>query len=95
MELLLRTIEASQQGVTGTARVKLYKGNCEVVGRKSPVSLYDPAFATFEADQVYRQADAEGFIRLNALRLRIRALRKRSAISGQRSARTKGKRSER
>lgn len=75
MELLMRTVEASQQGVTGTARVKLYKGNCEVVGRKSAVSLYDPAFATFEADQVYRQSDAEGFIRLNALRLRIRALR--------------------
>lgn len=75
MELLMRTIEASQQGVTGMARVKLYKGNCEVVGRKSAVSLYDPALATFEKDQVYRQSDAEGFIRLNALRLRIRALR--------------------
>jgi len=75
MELLMRTIDASQQGVTGTARVKLYKGNCEVVGRKSAVSLYDPALATFEADQVYRHSDAEGFIRLNALRLRIRALK--------------------
>lgn len=90
MEMLLQTIEASQQGVTGTARVKLYKGNCEVVGRKSPVSLYDPAFATFEADQVYRQADAEGFIRLNALRLRIRALRtqRKNSPTSRKSPRT-------
>ena len=76
--------------MTGTARVKLYKGNCEVVGRKSVVSLYDPAFATFEADQVYQQADAEGFIRLNALRLRIRALRNQRKARGG-----KGKRSAR
>ena len=74
MEVLLATIAESQKTVTGTARLKLYKGNCDVVGRKSPASLYDPAFATFEADQVYNQADATGFIRLNALRLRIRAL---------------------
>ena len=53
---------------------KTVKGNCDVVGRKLPVSLTDPDFATFEADQVYNQADATGFIRLNALRLRIRAL---------------------
>jgi argininosuccinate synthase len=75
MELLQRTIDESQKGVTGIARVRLYKGNCDVVGRKSASSLYDPAFATFEEDEVYRQADAEGFIRLSALRLRIRALR--------------------
>ncbi|MGE5849144.1 MAG: argininosuccinate synthase [Candidatus Methylomirabilota bacterium] len=74
MEVLQATIEESQKNVTGTARLKLYKGNCDVVGRKSPVSLYDPDFATFEAEQVYQQADATGFIRLNALRLRIRAL---------------------
>jgi argininosuccinate synthase len=74
MEVLRATIDESQKGVTGTARLKLYKGNCDVVGRKSPVSLYDPEFATFEAEQVYQQADATGFIRLNALRLRIRAL---------------------
>jgi argininosuccinate synthase len=74
MEVLRATIEESQKNVTGTARLKLYKGNCDVVGRKSPVSLYDPDFATFEAEQVYQQADATGFIRLNALRLRIRAL---------------------
>ncbi len=74
MELLRTAIDESQKNVTGTARLKLYKGNCDVVGRKSPVSLYDPEFATFEAEQVYQQADATGFIRLNALRLRIRAL---------------------
>ncbi len=77
MELLQRTIDESQKGVTGVARVKLYKGSCEVAGRRSESSLYDPAFATFEEDEVYRQKDAEGFIRLNALRLRIRALRKK------------------
>jgi argininosuccinate synthase len=74
MELLRTTIEESQKNVTGTARLKLYKGNCDVVGRKSRVSLYDPEFATFEAERVYHQGDATGFIRLNALRLRIRAL---------------------
>jgi argininosuccinate synthase len=74
MEVLRATIEESQKNVTGTARLKLYKGNCDVVGRKSSMSLYDPDFATFEAEQVYQQADATGFIRLNALRLRIRAL---------------------
>jgi argininosuccinate synthase len=57
-------------------RLKLYKGNVMVAGRKSERSLYDPNVATFEADQVYRQADAEGFIRLNALRLRLRKLAK-------------------
>ncbi len=74
MEVLRATIDESQKTITGTARLKLYKGNCDVVGRKSPASLYDPDFATFEAEQVYQQADATGFIRLNALRLRIRSL---------------------
>jgi argininosuccinate synthase len=74
MEMLQAAIDESQKGVTGTARLRLYKGNCDVVGRKSPVSLYNPEFATFEADRVYQQADATGFIRLNALRLRIRGL---------------------
>jgi argininosuccinate synthase len=74
MEMLRAAIEESQRTVTGTARLKLYRGNCTVVGRKSKVSLYDPAYATFEEDPVYRQRDAEGFIRLHALRLRIRAL---------------------
>jgi argininosuccinate synthase len=61
--------------VTGTVRLKLYKGNITVAGRKSPRSLYRTDFATFEADSVYRQRDAEGFINLNALRLKIRSLR--------------------
>ena len=59
--------------VTGTARLALYKGSVTVVGRKAPKSLFDPAMATFEADAVYNQADAEGFIKLNALRLKIRS----------------------
>jgi len=65
------------QDVTGTVRLKLYKGNVTVAGRRSPRSLYRTDFATFEADTVYRQRDAEGFINLNALRLRIRSLRDR------------------
>ncbi len=77
MEVLHRTIDATQKNVTGTARLKLFKGNCFVVGRKSPVSLYDPAMATFEADRVYQQKDAEGFIRLNALRLRLQTMQRR------------------
>ncbi len=74
---LQRLMDEAQQDVTGTVRLKLYKGNASVLGRKSPRTLYRPDFATFEADQVYRQKDAEGFINLNALRLRIRALRDR------------------
>jgi argininosuccinate synthase len=73
-ELLQRFIDDTQERVTGTARLKLYKGNCVVVGRKSPFSLYNEDFATFEKDQVYNQKDATGFIRLNALRLKIRAM---------------------
>ena len=72
-EMLQAAIDEAQKAVTGTARLKLYKGNAYVVGRKSPVSLYDPELATFGADAVYQQADATGFIRLNALRLRVRA----------------------
>jgi argininosuccinate synthase len=73
-ELLQRFIDDTQERVTGTARLKLYKGNCVVVGRKSPFSLYSEDFATFEKDQVYNQKDATGFIRLNALRLKIRSM---------------------
>ncbi len=69
-ETLQAFMDEAQRHVTGTARLKLYKGNCIVVGRKSPVSLFDPEVATFEADEVYDQADATGFIKLNALRLR-------------------------
>ena len=74
---LQRLMDEAQQDVAGTVRLRPYKGGISVVGRKSPKSLYRPDFATFEADQVYRQKDAEGFINLNALRLRIRALRDR------------------
>ncbi|MCX5836982.1 MAG: argininosuccinate synthase [Deltaproteobacteria bacterium] len=74
MEVLQRFIDDTQGRVTGTARLKLYKGNCIVVGRKSPFSLYSEDFATFEKDRVYNQKDATGFIRLNSLRLRILAM---------------------
>jgi argininosuccinate synthase len=73
--VLQALVDEAQKGVTGEARIKLYKGGAYVVGRRSESSLYDEAFATFESDEVYNQADATGFIRLNALRLRIRALR--------------------
>jgi argininosuccinate synthase len=73
-QLLQTLIDQSQQHVNGTVRVKLYKGNVLVAGRKSPDSLFDPAIATFEDDAgAYNQADASGFIRLNALRLRSAA----------------------
>ena len=73
MQLLQRTMDDAQTTVNGTVRLKLYKGNCIPVGRKSDNSLYSESFATFEEDEVYNQADATGFIRLNALRLRIQA----------------------
>jgi argininosuccinate synthase len=75
-EMLQALIDRSQENVTGTVRLKLFKGSVQVVGRKSPCTLYSHAFATFEKDTVYNQRDAEGFIRLNALRLRIGALAK-------------------
>jgi len=74
MEVLKKTIDETQKDVTGTVRLKLYKGNCIVIGRKSEKSLYHGGFATFEKDTVYNQKDAEGFIRLNALRLRIQRM---------------------
>jgi argininosuccinate synthase len=70
-EMLQALIDRSQQHVTGKVRLKLYKGGVLVAGRQSPHSLYDDALATFEADTVYDQRDAEGFIKLNALRLRV------------------------
>jgi argininosuccinate synthase len=73
-EAIRALIDETQKQVTGTARLKLYKGNCQVTGRRSPFSLYSEAFATFERDTVYNQRDAEGFIKLNALRLRMRKL---------------------
>lgn len=73
-ELLQGLIDEAQQRVSGTARIKLYKGNVTVTGRKSPNSLFSEDFATFEKDTVYNQKDAEGFIKINALRLKIRSL---------------------
>jgi argininosuccinate synthase len=70
--MLQALIDESQRKVTGTVRLKLYKGTAAVVGRKSPNSLYQQDLVTFEADTVYNQRDAEGFIKLNALRLRLR-----------------------
>jgi argininosuccinate synthase len=72
-EALQDFIDSSQKGVTGTVKLKLYKGNCVVLGRKAPKSLYRPELATFEAEDVYDQKDAEGFIKLNALRLKLRS----------------------
>ena len=74
--MVQKTIDAAQANVSGRARLKLYKGNVIVAGRKSDTSLYDPKIATFEEDDVYHQGDADGFIRLNALRLRLRRLSK-------------------
>lgn len=76
-ELLQQTMDVTQKTVNGTVRLKLYKGNCIPVGRKSGQSLYQETFATFEEDQVYDQGDATGFIRLNGLRLKINALQGR------------------
>ncbi|MEE9516642.1 MAG: argininosuccinate synthase [Candidatus Adiutricales bacterium] len=74
MRALQTFIDSTQNEVTGTVRMKLYKGNATVTGRRSDRSLYHGGFATFEEDQVYNQKDAEGFIRLNGLRLRIERL---------------------
>jgi len=74
MRLLQNTMDLAQENVYGTAKLKLYKGNCVVIGRRSDRSLYQPSFATFEEDDVYRQDDATGFIRLHGLRLQIESL---------------------
>jgi len=75
-KVLQNLIDDIQRDVTGTVRVKLYKGSCSVVGRKSSYSLYNPELATFEKEAVYNQKDAEGFIKINALRLKLGALKK-------------------
>ncbi|MBO0736505.1 MAG: argininosuccinate synthase [Alphaproteobacteria bacterium] len=74
-EMLQALVDNSQRHVEGVARLKLYKGSARVVGRRSPRSLYSRAHVTFEDDAVYNQRDAEGFIKLNALRLRLAARR--------------------
>jgi len=71
--MLQSAIDKSQDNVSGTVRIKLYKGNVIILGRKSANSLYDEDMATFEEDSVYNQQDADGFIKLNALRLRLAA----------------------
>jgi len=73
-EMLQKLMDEAQRKVSGTVRLKLYKGNCMVVGRKADKSLYSSSYATFEADQVYDQAQATGFIQLNALRLKLHQL---------------------
>ncbi len=74
MEILQKMIDDTQTNVSGRVRLKLYKGGCYVLGRESDQSIYSKEFSTFEDDDVYTQKDAEGFIKLNALRLRIRKL---------------------
>ncbi|HEX9593702.1 MAG TPA: argininosuccinate synthase [bacterium] len=81
-EALQTLVDRVQEAVTGEVRLQLYKGNVNVVGRRSERSLYSTAHATFEADTVYNQGDAEGFIKLNALRLRIRAATQQSTPKG-------------
>ena len=76
MKLLQDMVDRTQTNVSGVVRLELYKGNCRVLGRKSDESIYSEDFATFEDDSVYSQKDAEGFIRLNALRLRIQKMMK-------------------
>ena len=77
-EMLQALIDKSQEFVTGTVRLKLYKGNVSVIGRASPYSLYSQDLVTFEDDQgAYDQKDAQGFIKLNGLRLRTLAMRRR------------------
>ncbi len=78
-EMLQALIDKSQEFVSGTVRMKLYKGNATVVGRESKNSLYRQDYVTFEKDSVYNQKDAEGFIKLNALRLRLLAARNLAA----------------
>ncbi len=80
--MLQRLMDEAQRRVNGTVRLKLYKGNCTVTGRRSEASLYREDLATFEQDQGYRQQDAEGFIRLNALRLAIIKSRETSRSRG-------------
>jgi argininosuccinate synthase len=72
-EALTAFIDRTQLGVSGTVKIKLFKGTCTVCGRRSPVSLYHPALATFEEEEIYNQKDAEGFINLFGLQLKMGA----------------------
>ncbi len=81
MTQLLGFMRNLQKGVSGVARMQLYKGNCMVTGRRARNSLYNPEYSTFEADRVYNQADADGFIKLNALRLKLSTYRDRAMLA--------------
>lgn len=81
-EAISAFVDSTQQLVTGTVRMKLYKGSAVVAGRKAPYSLYNEEFATFSKDEVYNQSDAEGFINLFALPLKIRAIQKITVEGG-------------
>ena len=83
-EVLQAAVDEAQKGVTGTARLKLYKGSVLVVGRKSPVTLYKADLASFEGPGGYQQSDAGAFIKLNALRLRVRARQARQQSDEER-----------
>jgi len=82
-EQLQALIDAGQRQVTGTVRLKLYKGQVHILGRKSPASLYDASVATFEEDEAYNQADAAGFINLQGLRLRLQKAAERRHGGGK------------
>jgi argininosuccinate synthase len=86
MTQLLAFMKNLQKGVTGIARLQLYKGNATVTGRKARNSLYNPEYSTFEADKVYNQADADGFIKLNALRLKLSTYRDRAILANPSAA---------
>jgi argininosuccinate synthase len=77
MRLLQNMMDSAQENVWGTARLRLYKGNCQIIGRRSDRSLYSFDFATFEEDDVYDQSDAGGFIRLQGLRLKLQSMLRR------------------
>jgi len=81
MQQMLAFMKNIQRGVTGVARLQLYKGGVQVTGRKARNSLYNPEYSTFEADKVYNQADADGFIKLNALRLKLNTYRDRAVLA--------------
>ena len=81
-EAISAFVDVTQKEVTGTVKMKLYKGSATVACRKSPYSLYNEEFATFSKDDVYNQSDAEGFINLFSLPLKIRAIQKQTVEGG-------------
>ena len=81
-EAISAFVDVTQKEVTGTVKMKLYKGSATAVAKKSPYSLYNEEFATFSKDDVYNQSDAEGFINLFSLPLKIRAIQKQTVEGG-------------